>query len=225
MFALVQVCVSAYSCWVTEPELSRRQQNKIDAYRSIHQAAFELIITDGCVTATVETIARKAGVSPRTFFNYFRSKEEAVLGIRPPQVHVSQLTALAEGGTAGLFHRVLILLQEVIRETVVDTSIFAHRKQVFEVLPETRERLRAHMISCENAVQEAIVANFGTGVLNSEALESQPDAKELARALIVLAGAVFRFTYERAPFDLVSPPTQAVDESMKIFRKILKETL
>lgn len=210
---------------VTEPELSRRQQNRADAYSAIHLAAYELTVQEGCLSATIETISRKAGVSPRTFFNYFRSKEEAVLGIRAPEVRVAQLTALAQGGTQGLFSRVLILLQEVVRESIVEDAELSHRKKIFEILPETKERMRAHMVACENAVQEAILENFHTGVLQNEELESQPDAQASARALIVLAGAVFRFTYERAPFDLGSTSTTHVEQSLDIFKKILKETL
>jgi AcrR family transcriptional regulator len=34
---------------------------------------------------TIEAIAEAAGVSPRTFFNYLSSKEDAIVGIAPAQ--------------------------------------------------------------------------------------------------------------------------------------------
>lgn len=207
------------------PELSRRQQNRVDALRAIHRAAYELTLQDGPASATVEAISRKAGVSARTFFNYYRSKEDAVLGIHPPQVRLEQLSALAQGGTRGLFNRVLTLMHEVVRDSIIDGSTFAHRKEIFDLLPESKDRMRAHMSACESAVQEAIVSNFDTGILQDEALKTQPDAQDSARALIVLAGSAFRFTYERAPFDLLSPPVEKVAESVEIFNRILKETL
>ena len=41
-------------------------------------------MSGGLEQAAVEVIAENAGASPRTFFNYFPAKEDAVLGLRVP---------------------------------------------------------------------------------------------------------------------------------------------
>lgn len=61
----------------SEP-LGRREQNKIDTRRAIADAAFDLARTVGPGAFTVDQIAERAGVSRRTFFNYFHSAEEAL---------------------------------------------------------------------------------------------------------------------------------------------------
>lgn len=46
----------------------------------MQRAALELVADRGLSGVTIDDIAAKAGVSPRTFFNYFSSKEESLFG-------------------------------------------------------------------------------------------------------------------------------------------------
>ncbi|MBW0115847.1 TetR/AcrR family transcriptional regulator [Pseudonocardia abyssalis] len=61
---------------MTSPGRERRKQATRRALRS---AVLELGLTHGLAEVTVEEIAARAGVSPRTFFNYFATKEDAAL--------------------------------------------------------------------------------------------------------------------------------------------------
>lgn len=56
-----------------------RERKKLRTRRALGAAALELAVTHGLAEMTVEQIAEAADVSPRTFFNYFSSKEEAVV--------------------------------------------------------------------------------------------------------------------------------------------------
>ncbi|WP_309108708.1 TetR/AcrR family transcriptional regulator [Arthrobacter sp.] len=60
------------------PPLSRRELNKTATRQAITRAAMELIRTRGVGNFTVEDIADAAGVSRRTFFNYYASTEAAI---------------------------------------------------------------------------------------------------------------------------------------------------
>jgi AcrR family transcriptional regulator len=60
-----------------------RDRKKIETRRSIASAALRLTLEHGPDGVTIEQISEAADVSPRTFFNYFSSKEEAILGIDP----------------------------------------------------------------------------------------------------------------------------------------------
>lgn len=54
-----------------------RERKKAATRQALHLAALELASARGVAAVTVEDVAAAAGVSPRTFFNYFAAKEEA----------------------------------------------------------------------------------------------------------------------------------------------------
>jgi AcrR family transcriptional regulator len=62
-----------------------RERKKAETHQALAKAALDLADRLGPDRVTVEAIADAAGVSPRTFFNYFSSKEDAIVGIAPAQ--------------------------------------------------------------------------------------------------------------------------------------------
>ena len=68
-----------------------RERKKAETWTALHEAAASLALQHGVEQTTVEAIAASAGVSPRTFFNYFQAKEDAILGLREPVLEESLL--------------------------------------------------------------------------------------------------------------------------------------
>ncbi|MDO8188121.1 TetR family transcriptional regulator [Conexibacter sp. JD483] len=63
-----------------------RERKKLETWRTIHSAAFELFERDGFDAVGIERIAAAANVSRTTFFNYFASKEAVVFDADPETV-------------------------------------------------------------------------------------------------------------------------------------------
>ncbi|SDJ00633.1 transcriptional regulator, TetR family [Lentzea albidocapillata subsp. violacea] len=78
---------------------TRREQNKAVTRRSLAGAALRLAMEHGLDGVTVEDIADAAGVSRRTFSNYFTSKEDAVLDADRERLRA--LVAMVEARPAG----------------------------------------------------------------------------------------------------------------------------
>jgi len=58
-----------------------RERKRRETRQRIGAAALDLALAHGLEGATIEAISGAAGVSPRTFFNYFESKDDAVLNM------------------------------------------------------------------------------------------------------------------------------------------------
>lgn len=80
--------------------LSLRQRRRNETAREIQNATLKLAVLRGLDSITAEEIAAAAGVSTRTFFNYYTNKEAAAIGT-PPGFREDDLTALRTG-TASL---------------------------------------------------------------------------------------------------------------------------
>ncbi|TJZ85871.1 TetR/AcrR family transcriptional regulator [Paracoccus hibiscisoli] len=76
--------------------MSPLQTRRFRTAKKIQAAAVELAVRDGLANVTTEAIARHAGISTRTFFNYYPYKEAALMG-PPPDYPPEASEAFAAG--------------------------------------------------------------------------------------------------------------------------------
>lgn len=87
---------------MTAPTLDLRERRRLATRADIESVALELFEKQGCERTTVDDIAAAAGVSPRTFFRYFATKEDAALGAHRSfdAALAARLDAVAPGSSA-----------------------------------------------------------------------------------------------------------------------------
>ncbi|MCZ0961723.1 TetR/AcrR family transcriptional regulator [Paracoccus benzoatiresistens] len=75
------------------PQTTRRYRTA----KKIQATAVQLAVRDGLANVTTEAIAREAGISTRTFFNYYPYKEAAMMG-PPPDYPAEASEQFVNGG-------------------------------------------------------------------------------------------------------------------------------
>jgi AcrR family transcriptional regulator len=152
-----------------EPQASLRERKKQATRRALRRVALDLIAERGFSQVTVEDIAAAADVSPRTFFNYFPSKEAALFGTDPDRVAALRKRVLREApGQPSLDALRVVLATEartVTQEAVEldgDPAEWLRRMKAVRADPQLRAAQAAHMALLECALTEALAERLGT---------------------------------------------------------------
>ncbi|WP_265523053.1 TetR/AcrR family transcriptional regulator [Oerskovia flava] len=83
------------------PASGLRERKKRERREALVDEAQRLVRERGLDAVTVEDVCASVGVSPRTFFNYFASKDDAVLGLSPVDVDPEITATFLAGGPSG----------------------------------------------------------------------------------------------------------------------------
>jgi AcrR family transcriptional regulator len=136
-----------------------RERKKADTRRAIADAALALALERGPAAVTVDEIAAAADVSPRTVFNYFPTKEEAILGFDPDRR--SELLDRVESRPAD--ESPLEVLCEALRDISADGAVaWRTRARLARDHPQLHAAYVASFAKLENELTDAIAHREGT---------------------------------------------------------------
>ncbi|AOX66126.1 MULTISPECIES: TetR/AcrR family transcriptional regulator [unclassified Curtobacterium] len=126
-----------------------RERKKQQTRAAIHRSALELVTDRGLAGVTVEEICAAAGVSPRTFFNYFPSKGNAALGLPATTVpDPARATFLAGAGT------LVSDLCDLVAQTVTLPEDRRRMKSLVQARPEMVPTMLQWMAEARSAIVE-----------------------------------------------------------------------
>lgn len=130
--------------------------------QDLASAAMELFASQGYEETTVDQIAAAAGVARRTFFRYFRSKEEAIFPDHDDTlVRVADLLASAEPEEHPL-DVVCRGIKEVLRMYASTPGVSVARYQLIRQVPTLREREIAVVARYERLFTRYLLGRFDT---------------------------------------------------------------
>ena len=137
---------------------AQRQQMRQD----LAAAAMDLFANQGYEETTVDQIAAAAGVARRTFFRYFRSKEEAIFPDHDDTlVRVADLLAGADPAEHPL-DVVCRGIKEVLRMYAATPGVSVARYRLIRQVPTLREREIAVVARYERLFTRYLLGRFDT---------------------------------------------------------------
>jgi AcrR family transcriptional regulator len=179
---------------VAEPPVSLRERKKLATRRLLRRAALDLVAERGLANVTIEEIAEAADVSPRTFFNYFASKEAALFGGDPDRASTLRERVASEApGEPPLTALRKVMAEDSeevadeLRSLGGDPGEWLRRLKAARTDPHVRAAHAAQMARIERAITEGLADRLGTD------LETDPYPWVLAAAAVGVVRACMGF--------------------------------
>lgn len=149
-----------------EDQTSLRERKKRQTRRRIHRAALELAIANGPNRVTIDDIAEAAEISPRTFFNYFATKDQAFVGLSGDLA--AEITQALHARPAGesISASVHAVFAERFALLVEDVDSWRLRHQLAGMAPELANAMFGATARMERAVVAVAVERAGTDGLD-----------------------------------------------------------
>lgn len=139
-----------------------RDRKKRETRARIHRAALALALEHGPDRVTVEEIAVAADISPRTFFNYFPAKEDALAGTDPDRVAGAAEALQARPADETLREALRALMLDGLLQLEQDRDVWRMRTALAARWPELVGRLAGTNARLERALVEAAYERAGT---------------------------------------------------------------
>ena len=166
-----------------------RERKRLATRRAIQLAAVSIASDRGLDATTVDEIARVADISPRTFFNYFTSKEEAIVG-DGPELPSDDAQAVFVADRSPIFRALAHLISVSITPALADGEIAQLRRTLMKSHPELAARRWATMHRFEAQVIDVVTRRL---VDEDPSLATDPQSlTRRARVTALLAIAAMR---------------------------------
>lgn len=206
-------------------EQSLRERKRAATWSAIHEtAAAAALEHDDLSRVTIDEIASRVGISPRTFFNYFPSKEDAILGLRQPSIDDATAAGFVIADSENLIEKVALLLFDVFDKTAGGPGSRELRRTLMHRHPVLAQIRLAHTEKLHHLARALIEARL----IESDRWRDRRhsvDVRATAQILVAAGQSVVRIAVEwmlNEP-EGHSPLDELVHRAAQSFTTVLEE--
>ena len=167
---------------------SPRRRDAVAKAAAIEEAAVDLVLENGYEAVTVDMICARAGVSQRTFFNHFKTKDMAVIGPGAPTVDERAARAFIVS-TGPLLREATQLIRIDAGAMAEDPTLLARRIRAVAANPVLMARQMERLEAIETELREIIALRLRTQYPD----ESPTELHEQAEIITHILAGVMRY--------------------------------
>jgi AcrR family transcriptional regulator len=190
----------------TDEGLRARKQRA--TREAIHRIAVQRALAAGPNNVTAAEISTEAGVSARTFFNYFPSKEDAMLGFHEDLPSDDELAEFAASEATDLLDELAQLIRNVFSASPTDRSIMRDRRELVHRHPELLQKQMARVLAVEQRIAPVVAERMRA----DKKYRDLADPAAAAQMLVMLAISSIRIAIRNVASSPQSSSTDAADE-------------
>lgn len=159
-----------------------RRRDAVQKRRAIERAATDLVLEHGYDAVTVDMICELAGVSPRTFFNHFKTKDAALLGPEPPAVdeQAAREFIVSTGPLLGGLARIIRIDPGAM---AADPALLARRIHAIGTTPVLMSRQMERLSAIEAELREIVLLRLRTQWPDEDPAEREEQAELITHLL------------------------------------------
>ena len=186
---------SSASIHQVQQETGLRERKRIATRKQIETSAVELVREHGYDAVTVDMICAASNLSTRSFFNYFPSKDAAVVGEMITTPTDAAIDAILDDYPADPLRGVVCVFESII-DANYEAEFLDIRRQIIKSNPELMQRHFAAMHDVEEAVTRVVERRLRANPEDRH-LTGRVKAEEEACALVLTAGTAMRYVFRR----------------------------
>lgn len=178
----------------TKSSDSLRNRKRAATRLAIRRAAIELGLEHGYEHVTIDMICAACKVSPRTFFNYFGSKEGVYASPSRAIPNEQQRQAFVESSKSGVFDDLFSMIADSF--VVVDSNLdlFQARHQLIHQTPELLHKEKSRISEVEEVYVGYVLERYH---FQGRSETETPDLADEARLVVSLVSGAMRFAMQK----------------------------
>jgi AcrR family transcriptional regulator len=199
-----------------------RERKRAETRDHLETAAVTLVLKKGIEHTTLDAICEMADVSTRTFFNYFDSKEDAILGLKETEITAEIVTEVRDAHPrADVVELTIRLMFRVLTPSIASSKLFKPRMKIVKQHPQLLGRMANEMQRMSEQLIAAIepVLRETAGFANADLAESELSAEVI---LSLCSGAARAAVREWATNGNQTPVEALEDRAIELVRNTVE---